>query len=77
MRAILKFDLLDEDDKNDYNLMMGAKNMYSVIEEIRAALRSHTKHGIREDIKTAAQYAEHFQDTFYETLQKYPIPEGY
>jgi hypothetical protein len=50
MQAILKFNLDDENDKNEYEQMMQASDMHCVIWDILQQLRNWRKYDEREQI---------------------------
>lgn len=70
MKAILKFDLNDPDDKEEYRIVRRAYDMYRAIDEIREFLRSQYKYGDNNSITYS-----NMLDKFWEILKSWDLTE--
>lgn len=75
MKAILKFDLSDEDDMYDFSLIQLNKGMVAVIHNYSNILRSANKYGMDERIKTSSDAAEYLREQFHELLNEHHVSE--
>jgi hypothetical protein len=66
MKAILEFDLDNEDDLNSYNLCNNASKMHSLLWDFDQKLRSMCKYTDNEE-------ACNIRELFYEYLNKYDV----
>ncbi len=66
MKAIIEFDLNDQDDLHSYNLCNNAANMYSCLHEFDQKLRGMCKH-------TDNEASCEIRELLYEYLSEYNI----
>lgn len=72
MIATLKFNLSDDDEQYQFNLMLNAINMKTALDSMRAYLRSCNKHGMREGISVEDAVAEIFE-MFHDYLVEHGV----
>lgn len=66
MKAILEFDLNDQDDLHSYNLCNNAANLHTCLWQFDQKLRSMYKY-------EGVEGAENYRDLLYEYLNEYNI----
>jgi len=74
MKATIKFNLDDPDDRENYARVNAAQKMWNAIGDFKRILRSETKHG--ED-EARVKFFEEVREKFYECLNDNAVPDDY
>lgn len=71
--AILKFDLNDEGDREEFKLLSHTRNMYSFIWDYSQSLRDMRKYGVENHIVTSEDMLKELREKFFELIAAHDL----
>ena len=76
MKAILEFDLQDEDDRIEHQMMLKSKDMTIALWDMSQELRKKVKYAPDDLSEDAYKAYEEIQEIFYDILNQHNIDLG-
>lgn len=74
MRVVLKFDLSNEDEKQDYTDAMAGKHLKLAMWEFsQEILRKYRKYDLPIELDTPEKLVSHIEQEFYRILKDYEV----